>query len=205
MDFMSTVKGSLLEGFYPKGWDMAKIDRCCANRPADATKRQPFWNKDFKPLPCADVAEFDVKMGHEIANEIRKAKEAGRTVYTDAYRSTTGDMVVSASAPFYGRGGEFLGAICGDITLSVLKERVEQIRFQGKGNGLIVQQDGKILATTGYEPLLSDIRAVAGVGPLFDQMLIIHIDPIRDADCECTGQILYFACRVECRGSNNCH
>ena len=28
MDFMSTVKGSLLEGFYPKGWDMAKIDRC---------------------------------------------------------------------------------------------------------------------------------------------------------------------------------
>ena len=70
MDFMSTVKGSLLEGFYPKGWDMAKIDRCCANRPADAGKRQPFWNKDFKPLPCADVAEFDVKMGHEIANEI---------------------------------------------------------------------------------------------------------------------------------------
>ena len=26
MDFMSTVKGSLLEGFYPAGWDMAKID-----------------------------------------------------------------------------------------------------------------------------------------------------------------------------------
>ena len=25
MDFMSTVKGSLLEGFYPAGWDMKKI------------------------------------------------------------------------------------------------------------------------------------------------------------------------------------
>ena len=24
MDFMSTVKGSLLENFYPEGWDMAK-------------------------------------------------------------------------------------------------------------------------------------------------------------------------------------
>ena len=34
MDFMSTVKGSLLEGFYPAGWDMKKIDRCCSNRPA---------------------------------------------------------------------------------------------------------------------------------------------------------------------------
>ena len=29
MDFLSTVKGSMLEGFYPAGWDMAKIDACC--------------------------------------------------------------------------------------------------------------------------------------------------------------------------------
>ena len=29
MDFNSTVKGSALEGFYPAGWDMAKIDACC--------------------------------------------------------------------------------------------------------------------------------------------------------------------------------
>ena len=27
MDFMSTVKGSLLEGFYPEGWDFEKIDK----------------------------------------------------------------------------------------------------------------------------------------------------------------------------------
>jgi glucosamine-6-phosphate deaminase len=27
MDFMSTVKGSMLEGFYPAGWDMKKIDK----------------------------------------------------------------------------------------------------------------------------------------------------------------------------------
>ena len=26
MDFNSTVKGSLLEGFYPEGWDFEKID-----------------------------------------------------------------------------------------------------------------------------------------------------------------------------------
>ena len=32
MDFNSTVKGSLLEGFYPKGWDMEKIDKCCKGR-----------------------------------------------------------------------------------------------------------------------------------------------------------------------------
>ena len=42
MDFMSTVKGSLLDGFYPKGWDMAKIDACCEM----GVKREDFWHKD---------------------------------------------------------------------------------------------------------------------------------------------------------------
>ena len=31
MDFNSTVKGSLLEGFDPEGWDFEKIDKCCSN------------------------------------------------------------------------------------------------------------------------------------------------------------------------------
>ncbi len=46
MDFMSTVKGSLLEGFYPKGWDMAKIDACCEM----GVKREEFWNEGFTPI-----------------------------------------------------------------------------------------------------------------------------------------------------------
>ncbi len=80
MDFMSTVKGSLLEGFYPAGWDMKKIDRCCAHRPSEAGVRQKFWNKGFSPVACEDVREFDVKMGHEIANEIRKAAQKGQKI-----------------------------------------------------------------------------------------------------------------------------
>ena len=77
MDFMSTVKGSMLEGFYPAGWDMKKIDKCCQNKPEDITKPQKFWNKNFSPVQCNDLTEFDTKMGHEIANEIKKAKERG--------------------------------------------------------------------------------------------------------------------------------
>ena len=60
MDFMSTVKGSLLEGFYPEGWDMAKIDACCEK----GVKKEAFWNKNFKPIACENVAEFDTLMGH---------------------------------------------------------------------------------------------------------------------------------------------
>ena len=73
MDFMSTVKGSLLEGFYPEGWDMKKIDECCEK----GVKREDFWNKKFKPIACEDVAEFDTLMGHEIAMQIKKAREKG--------------------------------------------------------------------------------------------------------------------------------
>ncbi len=75
MDFNSTVKGSLLEGFYPSGWDFKKIDACCSNAPESVTERQSFWNKGFSPVACGDLEEFNVKMGHEIANEIKKANE----------------------------------------------------------------------------------------------------------------------------------
>ena len=77
MDFNSTVKGSLLEGFYPEGWDFEKIDACCANAPEKISERQDFWNKGFNPVECGSLSEFDVKMGHEIANEIKKAGEEG--------------------------------------------------------------------------------------------------------------------------------
>ena len=55
MDFNSTVKGSLLEDFYPAGWDMEKIDKCCSNAPESITEKQSFWNKDFTPISCDDV------------------------------------------------------------------------------------------------------------------------------------------------------
>ncbi|MBQ3553820.1 MAG: glucosamine-6-phosphate isomerase [Clostridia bacterium] len=77
MNFMDTVKGSLLEGFYPAGWDMAKIDKCIADKPEDIFVRQPHWNKDFTPIMCNSVEEFDTLMGHEIALQIKKAKDNG--------------------------------------------------------------------------------------------------------------------------------
>ena len=76
MKFADTVKGSLLEGFYPAGWDMKKIDACCdpANKVED---RQSFWHKDFNPVKCDNLYDFDTYMGHEIAMQIRLAKERG--------------------------------------------------------------------------------------------------------------------------------
>lgn len=74
MNFMTTVAGSLLEGFYPKGWDMEKIDACCEKGVA----REDFWNKDFTPVACGSLADFDTYMGHEIAMQVKLTREEGR-------------------------------------------------------------------------------------------------------------------------------
>lgn len=78
MDYISTVKGSLLETFLPAGWDLAKIDQCASNPPETITDPQPWWNKDFTPIACDSVEDFNVMMGHEIAMTIRQAREEGK-------------------------------------------------------------------------------------------------------------------------------
>ncbi len=78
MNFNDTVKGSLLEGFYPAGWDFEKIDACCSNPPTAIFERQRFWNNDFNLVSCENIHDFDMMMGHEIAMEIKTTAEEGR-------------------------------------------------------------------------------------------------------------------------------
>ena len=77
-NLISTIQGSLLEGFYPKGWDLAKIDACASNPPETISERQKWWNREFSPVPCDTIDEFDVLMGHEIAMTIRRTREENR-------------------------------------------------------------------------------------------------------------------------------
>jgi glucosamine-6-phosphate deaminase len=78
MNLLSTLAGSMMEGFLPAGWDLAKIDACCAQPPESIGERQPWWNPGFELVPCRDVADFDVMMGHEIASTIRSARDRGK-------------------------------------------------------------------------------------------------------------------------------
>ncbi|GHU97821.1 hypothetical protein FACS1894211_00390 [Clostridia bacterium] len=70
VNLKSTIKGGLLENFYPVGWDLDKIDKCVGT-PETVLQRQSDWHKDFEPVMCGDISEFEVKMGHEIAYEIK--------------------------------------------------------------------------------------------------------------------------------------
>ena len=54
---------------------MAKIDECCSHAPEEITEKQDFWNDDFHPVSCKTIEEFNVKLGHEIALEIKTARD----------------------------------------------------------------------------------------------------------------------------------
>ena len=78
MDLITTLSGSLLENFFPRGWDLGRIDRLAALSPEAAVARQPWWHPQFEPVGCASVEDFDTYMGHEIASEIQLSEQAGR-------------------------------------------------------------------------------------------------------------------------------
>ncbi len=80
MDLISTIKGSLLEGFFPAGWDLAHIDKLGALGPREVAVRQPWWHPSFEPVVCGSFEDFDTFMGHEIAREILLARQAGRSI-----------------------------------------------------------------------------------------------------------------------------
>ncbi len=80
MDLMTTYDGSMMEGFLPAGWDLRRIDECCALPPGAIGERQPWWHPRFEPVACRSVEDFDVMLGHDIAHTIREARYAGREV-----------------------------------------------------------------------------------------------------------------------------
>ncbi|WZO97755.1 glucosamine-6-phosphate isomerase [Isosphaeraceae bacterium EP7] len=78
MNLLTTYAGSMMEGFLPAGWDLAKIDACASHPPGSIGERQPWWNPGFNPVVCETVADFDVMLGHEIALTIKRTADEGR-------------------------------------------------------------------------------------------------------------------------------
>lgn len=77
MNLLSTIGGSLLEGFFPKGWDLIRMDQCCEGAPERIRLREPHWHPEFQPQGCESLEAFNVRMGHEIALAIHHARERG--------------------------------------------------------------------------------------------------------------------------------
>ncbi len=80
IDLLSTLKGSNLETYFPKGWDLKTLDALCARGPDRIAEREKWWNKEFAPVACDSLADFDIMLGHEIAREIALAAEVDRQI-----------------------------------------------------------------------------------------------------------------------------
>jgi glucosamine-6-phosphate deaminase len=78
MNLLTTIAGSMMDGFLPAGWNLARIDRLAETRGADVARRQPWWHADFEPVCCGNYADFDTLMGHEIAREIQQSHQKGQ-------------------------------------------------------------------------------------------------------------------------------
>lgn len=91
----------------------------------------------------------------------KDVKSAQKCIYTSAYVNkggvTDGKIVVSYALPLIDSNGNFIGALCEDIDLDILKEVVKNINYEGQGSALIVDKDGQILASSGSEKIMSNV------------------------------------------------
>jgi glucosamine-6-phosphate deaminase len=75
LSMLNTIAGSQLEGFYPKGWDLRRIDRCCAMSRTQLTRPAKWWNRDFRAIA---VREIGTPMGDAMADVIESTRRAGQ-------------------------------------------------------------------------------------------------------------------------------
>jgi glucosamine-6-phosphate deaminase len=78
LNMLNTIAGSMVEDFYPAGWNLRKIDGCCAMKMSQLLRPARFWHKDFSPQAVTDVAEMDRRMGDAIADEIENSSRTGQ-------------------------------------------------------------------------------------------------------------------------------
>ena len=82
MNLLTTFAGSMMEGFLPARLGPRQDRRlllASARRRSASASRGGI--RDFEPVPCDSVADFDVMMGHEIATAIKqdpRPRPAGR-------------------------------------------------------------------------------------------------------------------------------
>ena len=105
----------------------------------------------------------------------KEAKEAGKPVYTEVYENVgpnaENQLVVSVAVPYKDASGKFTGALCEDITLDVLDKIINQVKYRDEGTGVIIDRMGQIIATSGDEEKMSDVKTDPVLGSHYQDML----------------------------------
>ena len=100
----------------------------------------------------------------------KEAQAKNGLIFTDAYVDVfTNQLIISAAAPIKANG-QFIGAICNDIALSVLEEQIKKMNYRGEGNGIIIEKSGNILARSRAADTKS-VKEIPGIDAHFNEML----------------------------------
>ena len=98
-----------------------------------------------------------------------KAKAEDKLTISDSYiDSFTNKLIVSATAPIKSNG-RFMGVTCIDISLDALDQQVESMKYRGEGNGIVIERNGTVLATSGAD--VKTIQDIPEMAKHFDEML----------------------------------
>lgn len=74
------------------------------------------------------------------------ARDKGKTVFTSPYTdAATGELLLSVVAPI-NSGGQFRGAIGGDLSLDTIAKSVNAVNFDGTGYAFLVDSKGTIVS-----------------------------------------------------------
>jgi len=79
-----------------------------------------------------------------------KAEEKGGNVWTEYIDFNTGDVTLSNSQPVYNEEGNFIGVVSLDLPLTILRNDILDIKFEGEGYAIIVDKNGNIVVHPDY-------------------------------------------------------
>ena len=109
-------------------------------------------------LSYDDQSELSAEDGKDIYYDYSKsawytrAKETGRTCFTDIYNdSYNRGLMISCAAPFYDAGNKFSGVVCMDILISDLHNAIVDIDLGERAFAFLVDGAGKIINPPEHE------------------------------------------------------
>lgn len=117
-----------------------------------------------------NAGDFTGKLDPTVRPWYNLAKDANKQTFTESYLDNfTKKQIVSAVCPIKANG-QFVGSTCVDISLDVLQEQVQKLKYRGQGDGIIVERNGTLLATT-TDRGVKTAQEIPGISEHFDEML----------------------------------
>lgn len=122
-------------------------------------------------------------------NKNMKASNAPFMVIDPYVDSNTNQTLVSVVIPIK-NGGNFIGAVCEDISLDILQEKVKNIQYHDAGAATFMDRNGNIIATTTLD--LAGVKNLKNVVDTQEHYNQIMTTPSGVFICDVGGQDFVF-------------